>query len=354
MRPFVITQKVDLNDANLSFFHEWLVRLAKKSEHLYVLCLEKGQYALPDNVTVMSLGKEEGVSHWVYIKRFYAYIFKFRHQYDGVFVHMNPEYIILGGFFWRLTGHSVMLWYVHKAVTMRLWLAEKFVTHIVSSSPESYRLQSKKIIFAGHGINTDDFKEQRKIFSANTIALVTIGRIAPSKDLKTLVFAIYYLKKQNPTRKIFLDIYGDPITRHDFKYADAVHALIGELGLEQEVRMQGGIVHSHIPGILANYNLFVHASRTGSVDKVVLEALAAGLPAVTSSGAYMKEVSAKVVYQFPQGDSRSLAELIEKLYDSGILESAHPISEKARKYAQDTYNLDQLIEKIVGIISNKI
>lgn len=354
MRLLVITQKVDSKDANLGFFHVWLSKLAEKSEHVYVICLEKGPCDLPKNVTVLSLGKEDRVSRRVYIKRFYTYIFKCRHSYKGVFVHMNPEYVILGGLLWRLMGYPVVLWYLHKAVTLRLWLAEKFVTHVFTASPESCRLQSKKIIFLGHGINTDDFKERRRILPINTVALVSVGRIAPTKDLKTLIFAVYYFKKQNPSLKISLDIYGDPITQYDFKYADAVHALIGELGLEQEVRMQGSVVHSNIPKILMNYNLFVHASRTGSVDKAVLEALAAGLPVATSSDAYMKELSANVVFQFSQGDSRSLAQLIEKIYGSGILESAHPISEKARVYIKNTYNLDQLIDSILTIMSNKI
>ncbi|KKR07419.1 MAG: Glycosyltransferase [Candidatus Magasanikbacteria bacterium GW2011_GWA2_45_39] len=355
LKLLVITQKVDLNDSNLGFFHEWLKKIAEHVDTLTIICLEKGAVKLPKNVSVFSLGKEnQEKMRLVYIYRFYKLLWQLRGRYNAVFVHMNPEYVILGGLLWRMMKYPVTLWYVHKSVTAHLWLAEKFVTHIVSASPESCRLQSKKIIFVGHGINTDDFRNPRKVLPVNTIAMISIGRIASSKDLKTLILAVYYFKKQNLTQQIFLDIYGAPITKYDYKYVDALHSLIGELDLEQEVHVRGGIIHSHIPGILADYNLFLHASRTGSVDKVVLEALAAGLPVVTSSDAYMKELSANVVFQFPQGNSRSLAQLIEKLHGFGILESTNPISEKAHTYIKNTYDLDQLIDKILVIMSNKI
>ncbi|MBI5229824.1 MAG: glycosyltransferase family 4 protein [Candidatus Magasanikbacteria bacterium] len=355
LKLLIITQKVDLSDSNLGFFHEWLEKIAEHVDTLTIICLEKGAVKLPKNVSVFSLGKEKGEkTRLIYIYRFYKFLWQLRGRYNAVFAHMNPEYVMLGGFIWRLLGFPVFLWYLHKSVTVCLWLAEKFVTHIVSASPESCRLQSKKIIFVGHGINTDDFRKPRKALPVNTIATVSIGRIAPSKDLKTLILAIYYFKKQNPTQKVSLDIYGEPITKYDYKYADALRSLIGELDLEQKVHMRGGIIHSHIPETLTNYNLFVHASRTGSVDKVVLEALAAGLPVVTSSDAYMKELSANIVFQFFQGDSRSLAALIEKLHGSGILEPTNLVSEKARKYINDTYNLDQLIERIIVLISARI
>ena len=56
-----MTQKVDKNDAILGFFHNWLLQLSPKFERIIVVCLEKGESDLPNNVRVLSLGKEKVV-----------------------------------------------------------------------------------------------------------------------------------------------------------------------------------------------------------------------------------------------------------------------------------------------------
>ena len=111
MRLLITTQILDKNDTNLGFFHTWIEKLAAKVEQVYVICLKKGNYDLPKNVTVMSLGKEQGsVSSLKYAIRFYRCLWGLRGKYDNVFVHMNPEYTILAGWYWRLTGKKVLLW----------------------------------------------------------------------------------------------------------------------------------------------------------------------------------------------------------------------------------------------------
>ena len=62
MKLLIITQKVDKNDQLLGFFIEWLRRFSGKFEKITVLCLEKGEFELPENVKVISLGKDEGAS----------------------------------------------------------------------------------------------------------------------------------------------------------------------------------------------------------------------------------------------------------------------------------------------------
>lgn len=55
----IVTQKVDVNDPILGFFHRWVEEFAKHFERITVICLQKGEYNLPANVKVFSLGKEE-------------------------------------------------------------------------------------------------------------------------------------------------------------------------------------------------------------------------------------------------------------------------------------------------------
>jgi len=42
------------------FSHGWISELAKYCDHVTVICLREGSRALPNNVRVYSLGKENG------------------------------------------------------------------------------------------------------------------------------------------------------------------------------------------------------------------------------------------------------------------------------------------------------
>ena len=102
MRLLILTQKIDAEDSILGFFHEWVREFSKNTESVLVICLERGIVNLPQNVRVFSLGKESGSSRFGYILNFYKLIWKYRKEYDSVFVHMNQVYVLLGGLFWKL------------------------------------------------------------------------------------------------------------------------------------------------------------------------------------------------------------------------------------------------------------
>ena len=145
MKLLILTQKVNKNDAILGFFHRWIEEFSKHCDKLTVICLKKGEYDLPDNVKVLSLGKEGGVSRLKYIFRLYKYIWQERKNYDFVFVHMNVEYVVLCGILCKLLRKKIGLWYMHKSVTWKLRLAEKLSNTIFTATKESFRLKSDKL-----------------------------------------------------------------------------------------------------------------------------------------------------------------------------------------------------------------
>jgi len=351
MKLLIITQKVDINDSNLGFFHTWLKKLAEQVEQLYVICLEKGSFDLPNNVTVLSLGKEERVSRWQYLKRFYQYIFKYRQEYDGVFVHMNPEYAVLGGPLWRRWHKKVLLWYTHKAVNLKLRLAEKFVNKIFTASKESFRLSSKKVEVVGHGIPVENFSNILISPPADRLTIISVGRISATKKHTLIVQAIDILRKKLNHVNIVFRIFGSTVTKEDDGTATALSSkLVGE-GRSAVVIATNSAAYSVMPQVYQEHQLFVHASDTGSLDKVVLEALAAGRVVVTSSEAYASLADGElkgIIFHVPPGDYQELAKTIEKIYQSGILAPDKLPNQKAIEYVRKHHNLDTLITKIVN------
>lgn len=350
MKLLITTQKVDKNDSNLGFFHRWIEEFAKHCEKVTVICLEKGEFDLPENVEVFSLGKEE-IRNWkfeiqvklLYLYRFYKYILKCRKDYDHVFVHMNPEYVILGGLFWRLQGKKILLWYTHKAVNLKLRLAEKLATKIFTASKESFRLKSKKVEIVGHGIDVDLFTSDIKTSLADdAINLLTVGRISSVKDLETIILACNELIKMQAEKKINLNIIGKSITKQDFGYKKVLEELVDKLGLSKNIKFVGSRRHQDMAREYQNHHVLIHTSQTGSVDKVVLEALAAGLAVFTSSEAYEK--AKDYVIKFPKNDFKSLAASLEKELLTGII--GH--NQKAQQFVKENFSLGKVIDKIIG------
>lgn len=340
----VMTQMVNIDDPALGFFHRWLELLAGHVDRLTIICLFEGRHALPKNVEVLSLGKERGASRLIEVLRFYRYIFSRRRAYDGVFIHMNPIYVVLGGLPWKLLGKRLLLWYVHKSVEWKLRIAEKFVDGIFTASKESFRLPSRKVRIVGHGIDTDIFspasaKPAIESDSKQNLYLLTVGRISSSKDLKTLIDAVAALLALGITAT--LDIAGAPVSTDDVAYAAELRRMVAERHLTDNIRFLGPKRSVELPELYRSHHLFLHASRTGSIDKVVLEALACGLPVYSSSEAFARGFE-ELVATYPAGDASALARQIAHDVRSGKIR----YTADAVAFIRRAYDLRALIQKI--------
>lgn len=311
MKLLILTQKVDINDSVLGFFHRWLEEFTKHCEKVLVICLEKGEFSLPANVKVLSLGKEEGKNRLKYICRFYKYIWQERKKYDVIFVHMNPEYILLGGCFWKLLGKKIGLWYAHGHVNWILRVAEKIVDMIFTSTKSGCRLDSSKIKVVGQGIDVDFFKPAESSRPVEKFfKIVSIGRLSPAKDYPTLIKAAKVLSGRG--RFIKVDIIGATALPSEGGYLNFLKNMVEENGLGGVVIFLGEVANAKIPPYLQASDLFVNMSHTGSLDKAIVEAMAVGLPVLTCNEALEEVLGDYVnILMYPKGDFWQLAEKID-------------------------------------------
>lgn len=278
MKLLILTQVVDTEDPVLGFFHRWIEEFAKHYEHIHVICLREGAHTLPHNVTVHSLGKEEGASRFTYVLRFYRYIWQLRKEYDAVFVHMNQIYVILGAPLWRLLRKPVGLWYVHKKVSMSLRCAVVLTNYIFTTSPESFGITTKKRHILGHGIDMAQFSLSKKE-KHDVLHVITAGRVSKTKRVKEMIAGIEALRQSGVQAR--LTIVGGPVTKEDEQYKEEI-----ERNLPQSVTLRGNVAHRELADVLHTADVFLNLSDTGSMDKAVLEALASGVPVVTSNPAF--------------------------------------------------------------------
>lgn len=336
MRILIVTQSIDSNDPALGFFHRWVLEFAKVFEAVTVIALRKGETSFPANVTVLSLGKEEGVSRFEYVRRFYSYIWKQRDSYDTVFVHMNPEYVVLGGLLWKMFGKKVILWYMHRSVNMKLRIATLLVDAVATGSKESFRIKSGKVRVLGHGIDVDRFEPKQK-GASNDFSVITIGRISPSKDYGTFLRAIALVPDANAL------IVGAPANPEDREYEKGLKGLAEELGIAARVRFMGPAKHDDVPDLISSADVFVNMSNTGSLDKAVLEAMSCGVPALTSNEAF-KGMLDSFGLTFPERDAEALAGKI-----SGLMAKRSELGslgERLRDIVVKQHSLPRLISRI--------
>lgn len=342
MRLLIITQKVDMHDAVLGFFHRWLLEFARHAESIIVICLEEGVHALPKNVRVVSLGKEKRHSRPQHLFRFYTYLFQYRHEYDAVFVHMNPIYVVLGGLAWRLMGKKIVLWYTHRHVDAKVRIATFFAHAIVTATKESFRIETSKRHVVGHGIDVEKFVLPQRTFS-DLPKILTVGRITPIKNGETLIRAAAIMR-QHWGRSFSVVFIGDAVTSGDRLYERSLKEEVANAGVGDLVRFVGSIPNNEMPQQYGDADIIVNMTPTGGLDKTVIEGMASGALVLSSNTAFKPFFGQYADMLIPAyGNAEDLAGKIIEVY--GRPDRANIASFLVRQ-AQKHFTVEAVVEKI--------
>ena len=338
----VIAQKVDENDDHRGVFVEWLQEFSKKFDEVSVITVALGQYKLPQNVRVYSLGKERGIPKFIQAMRFYWYLIQLTSKSDGIFAHASPIFVIASWPIATMYGKKIALWYTHKSVTPKLRLATRLADIIFTASRESFRLASSKVIVTGHGIDTDQFRPADTKTPSDRLRIISVGRIAPVKNYETLIEACKILLDRHID--FYVTIVGEPSLEKDKQYQKQIKHNITSLGLERFFDFIGKVNYRDLPLRYQANDIFVHLSKTGSLDKTLLEAMSCGINVLSSNDAARKFLSAE--FLFNENDSKELADKIERISKTSPAGSL-------RQYVVENHNIHKLIDKIYQLMKNK-
>lgn len=270
MKLLLFTQVLDTNDPTLSAYHRLVGEIARNFESVTVVCLKKGQYDLSKNVEVLSLGKEEGRSRIKYVWRFYKYIFSA--NYDSVFVHMNQEYVLLGGLFWKLMMKPVYLWRNHHAGSWLTDLAAAFCKKVFCTSRFSFTAKYAKTVIMPVGVDTEFFKKAPRA-EALPGSILFLARMAPVKKPHVLVSALKILAAKGVAFEA--NFVGDALPSGQGYYEKLKKSAEGVVGADGPVvRFHAGIPNDQTPYAYSSHEIFVNLSSSGMYDKTIFEAMA--------------------------------------------------------------------------------
>jgi len=350
MKLLIVTQKVDINDPILGFFHRWIEEFSKNCEKVTVICLEKGEYSLPDNVWVLSLGKEANFKYSIlnlqffkkvkYSLTFLKYIWKERKNYDSVFVHMNQEYIILGWKLWKLLGREIMMWRNHPMgnffTNIAVWVSDR----VFCTSKYAYTAKFKKTEIMPVGIDTNLFKRKPEIKKIPN-SILFLGRISPIKNPDVLIESLNLLNKDGVDFNAL--IVGDPLPK-DKKYYDGLVSKIKEYNLENKVKLMPGIKNTQAIDLYNKYEVFVNLTPSGSMDKTIFEAMACESLVLASNKYLESKISNKLI--FKEGDFIDLAEKLKIIFIFSI-EEKEGFRKGLSSYILKEHDLNLAMKKII-------
>lgn len=200
---------------------------------------------------------------------------------------------------------------------------------------------AEKLAVIPNGVDVERFASARPIdlttlgLPPGRKAIVFVGRLHVQKDLHELIAATPDLFPKLPNHDLL--VVGDGSQR------DALERLAGELGLASRVHFAGW--RADVPEILAAADMLVLPSRWEGMPNVVLEAMAAGKPAVATAAEGVLELLGERASKqvAPVGDLQTFCERILQIAQDSQLSAKLGKTNQQRVLAE--FSLQQMVQK---------
>jgi glycosyltransferase involved in cell wall biosynthesis len=270
---------------------------------------------------------------------------------DAIFIHQHPLYAILAAPFARLFGKKIYLWYVHKQVDFKLKLATAFCDGVFTASRESFRLGTKRPVhIVGHGIDTEIFHPGVPHgVNQDKFSILSVGRISRVKGYEVLLTAALELTMKRNVTFFHIRIVGGLAIKRDEQYYNYIKNLVKIWNLDRKVTFVGPRTHDTIVAEYRLADIFINLSNTGSLDKAVLEAMACGVPVITSNEAFRDLLQPIDRDLYVERDSKALALAIARIITMSP-EARRELGLKLRNVVVRDHDLKQLIARILSLI----
>lgn len=346
-RVLLFNLATDADHPILAFTTSWISTLAARVEAMDVVTMRAGTFHPPPNVRVFSVGKEEGFSEARRAVNFYRILIQLllQHRYSFAFAHMMPLFAVMAAPLLKMRRTPIILWYAHGATPRLLRIAEKVVDRVVTASPHSFRVPTKKLVVTGHGIDTGLFCPVPNLDVAVPPTIVTVGRLSPIKRLEVLVEATKLLVDAGRS-DLRLLIAGP---RYDQAYAARVEEQVRREKLDTVVTFVGQQPREQVVELLRRAAVMVNVSDTDSTDKAVLEAMSCSVPVVTTNAAFRELFYQLGVSTFhvPKDSPGTLAQAIATVLDLDP-EERRTIGSRLRDYVVEEHDLDRLVGALLS------
>ncbi len=241
----------------------------------------------------------------------------------------------------------VFRWY--SFIGMQLKVAKAF-SHIVTVSDftkkdisKEFGLDENKFRVVHNGIINEFFYPMQNGPRPENTLIVTNSADTPLKGLRFLLEAVAQIRKNRPIK---LTVIGQP------KKDGMIETLVKDLGVGDVVHFTGRIDNEEFADYYAKSTIAVVPSLYEGFGIPAVEAMACGVPLISTTGGALPEVVGDAGVIVPAGDAQALAGAITRLLDS---------PEERKKYARagldranSVFNWERAARKVVDVYREAI
>ena len=177
-----------------------------------------------------------------------------------------------------------------------------------------------------------------------TPVLLYHGRVDARKGVMELMEAMRMLVASGRDLKLIVSGIGPDV--------EAVHARVGELGLGGRVEMPGYSDYEHAPAVYRRGDLFVSPTYSEGFSNTLLEAMATGLPIVSTRAVGVVDCleDGRDALLVPPKDARALADAIARMLDDPELR--HRLARKALDEVRELYSWQAVGRRIQDVYAD--
>jgi glycosyltransferase involved in cell wall biosynthesis len=168
-------------------------------------------------------------------------------------------------------------------------------------------LPSVSIDVIPNGVELDRFYPEKSDKRPDTIKLLTVGRLSVTKRVRILIDAIQILHKDG-YRVHFTVVGGGPLRRR-------IRQIVLERGLAEIIQVAGRANAEKMPQIYRQSDIFISASMQEGMSNAMLEAIASGLPIITTRCEGVEELIADNGIVVEGEQPEEIVKAIKKLAD---------------------------------------
>jgi len=350
MRILWLNLATDCDDPTLGFATRWIDEVAKRAQFIHVVTMRRGRTLPRENVHIHSVGKEKGYGEVRRAIEFYAALVRIRRAgpIDVCFSHMIPVFAAMAAPVLKPQRVPIVLWYTHPTVTWLLKLAHHTVDRVVTSLPGSYPYRTDKAQVIGHGIDTDTFSPDPGAVLDDPPVILSVGRVSPYKDFRTLLEAAALLRTRTRSR-FRIVIVGSPAVATDQAYAESLRSEVERLGLSRTVAFIPAMPSPELAGWYRKATACVNLTRSGSGDKVVFEAMSCGRICLVANAGFRDVLGRDTGdLTFPYQDSRALADRLEWALSLGEDERS-AIGRRLGERVRAKHSVGHVAERLDGV-----
>ena len=305
---------------------------------------------------VASMGKDRGVGRVGQSAALVASIARAARRARAIFVHMVPRYVLLVAPIARLAGVPIILWYAHGTADRALRMAVPFVNRVVTPTRDSFPLAGRgvdgKVRVTGHGI--DEMRHAPGATVAEPGLVLSAGRLSPVKRHELAIEAVV----GGPVGSRLV-IAGSPLHDGDVAYRDRLvsqsaserdqHPQFSRTSPSAQVSFVGDVPFEEMPATYRRAWVLAHASRTGSLDKVVLEAAACGTLVVSSAPSSRAVLDAVPGLSVPDGDDEAFVARVREVLGWSVARRA-AAGQALRLAVVTGHSLDHWADRVTSAI----